>query len=228
MTVEVEHVSVRYDAVTALDDMSLTVAPGQVVGILGINGAGKSSLLRAIAGVGRVSSGTIRVDGKADRTALRAACAFAPDSGGVYPIAAERTGRLFGDVWPGFDVAAFEGWLDRLQVPRGRPGTTLSRGQAARLRLATVLSRPGDVLLLDEPLGGIDPASRDRIAEALALHLAETGRTTLVATHEVTEVEPLLERVVVIEDGRVAWDEEADALRARTGRSVDLWLRRRA
>ncbi len=225
-TIDVSHLTVRYGDRVAIRSLDLRVLAGEVVGVVGDNGAGKTSLLRTIAGLMREHAGTVAVEGHTRLRERRESVAFAPDSGPFYPVPARRIGAVLAETWPGFSADRFAALVKRLDVPENQPTSELSRGQMARLRLAITLSRPGRILVLDEPLAGIDPHSRDRIAQVLAEHLADTDQTALVSTHEVGYLEGVLERIVLLHRGDLAWDEAAEALRQRTGESIETWLRR--
>lgn len=224
--IEIQNLTVRYGDTLAVCSVDLAVPRGQTVGLLGSNGAGKTTLLRTVAGLLRQSAGRVAVEGVDDAAGRRAAVAFGPHAGLAWPVPVHLVGEALADAWPGFRGDRFLSLTEQLALPADRLVSQLSAGQTARLRLAYALSRPGSVLVLDEPLAAIDPASRDRIAQVLAEHLAETGQTTLVATHEVSYLEALLERVVLLRDGKVACDEGVEGLRERTGTSVETWLRR--
>jgi ABC-2 type transport system ATP-binding protein len=226
--IEIERVSFSYGygGPRALDDVMLRIGDGEVVGVVGENGAGKTTLLKLVAGLLRPSRGVVRVDGAAEPRAIRRSVAYVPDDGGAYPLlTVDEIGRLLGEALPAWDEAAWARSLERLALPRPRRAGALSRGQRARLRLAEGLAQRTPVLVLDEPLAGIDPASREAIVGLVAADLAETPRTVVVATHEVAEVEPLLSRVVVLDGGRVVVDAAADELRAASGTSLDRYLR---
>jgi len=219
--IEVTGVSVRYGRVTALEDVHLSVAEGQTVVLLGRNGAGKSTLLRVMAGLLRPQLGSVAFGEARTPAALRRAVSYCPDHGALYPCAAPEIGRLLATAWPGWDGRRFAGLCAELDVPEDRPATALSKGEAARLRLALTLSRPGRAVLLDEPFAGIDPASRTAVARILTGHIADAAPAVVVATHELRDVEGLFDRVLLLSDGRLRCDEDADALRARTGASLD-------
>lgn len=219
--------SYRRSAPPALLDVSLQVAEGEVVGIVGENGAGKTTLLKLVAGLLAPAAGAIRVGGRNERSAIRSQVAYMPDEGGVYPfLTVAEAGDFLASALPGWDRGRWERALAALDLPRERLGGELSRGERARLRFAQAVAQNCPVLVLDEPLAGIDPASRERIVAQLAGDLAATGRTLLVATHEVDEVETLLDRVVCLRRGAVILDTSPDELRRATGLSVHQYLRR--
>ncbi|MEW5763270.1 MAG: ABC transporter ATP-binding protein [Bacillota bacterium] len=220
--VEVRGLAKRFGRVWALREVNLAIPRGAICGLLGVNGAGKSTLLRILAGVQRPTCGEVRVAGLPPGRLSKARVAFAPEIDHFYRWmdvgdALEFSASFFGD----FDrVRAIE-LLQLMQLRPASPIDGLSRGLRARLKLVLVLARDADLILLDEPFSGIDPISRDRIMEGL-LHGYRASRTTvLLATHLVGEAEALFDRVVFLHNGRVVLDEEAEALRAGSGRSID-------
>lgn len=226
--IDLQGISYRYEGSTqqALTDIDLRVGPDEVVGVLGPNGSGKTTLLRICAGMMRPVSGNIRVRGSDDRRMIRTQVAFAPDYGMVYPFLTIReAGEFLADAVSSWDREYWASLLELFELTPERPASELSKGQRARLRLAQALAQRTPVLLLDEPLAGIDLASRERIARSLAADLAKTPRTVLMSTHEVDEVEALFSRVVLLDDGHVKIDSPADELRATTGGSLRDLLR---
>ena len=227
--IDLEHVSYRYGAreAPALADVSLHVADEEIVGVLGVNGSGKTTLLRACSGLMRPGAGTVRVNGAVRAGEIRSSVAFAPDEGEVYPfLSITEAGEFLGHALATWDAGRWTQLLTLLELPGERRPQELSKGQRARLRLAQTLAQRAPVLLLDEPLAGIDLRSRERIAESLAADLAGTPRTVLMATHEIAEVEGLFGRVVIMEQGQVAVDAAADELRAASGGSIEAYVRR--
>ncbi len=229
--IDLEGVSHRYAtaAKPALEELRLHVESGEIVGVLGLNGSGKTTLLRLVSGLMRPSGGTVRVDGSDQRQAIRRAVALAPDQGAVYPfLTVAEAGAFFEKALPAWDRVRWAELVDLLQLPPEQTPQAMSKGQRARLRLAQALAQRSPVLLLDEPLAGIDLRSRDRIVESLAEDLARRPRTVLVATHEIMEIESLFDRVVLLEQGRVAVDVAADELRASTDGSIESYVRKGA
>lgn len=210
----------------ALHAVDLAVQAGEVVGVAGVNGAGKTTLLRLVAGLLPPTAGRLTVAGARDRAEIRTQVVLCPDEAGIYSfLTPVEAGHLLRQVSAGWDEERWSSLLDLLEIPRHKLGGQLSRGQKTRLRLAQALSQPAPVLVLDEPLAGIDPASRERIAGALAREIAASGRTVLIATHELREIEALLDRLLVLRDGALAVDAPAEEIRSSTGGSIDGFLR---
>lgn len=210
-------VSKRYGKTEGVHDLSLELYPGQAVGLLGLNGSGKTTTLKLLAGMLFPTQGQVEVLGKAPRQ-NRGQIAYLSDADNLYawmtPGEAERFMR---GLYPDFNPKRYRELLAFLEVPQ-RSYRAMSRGQRARLRLAMVLAREARLFLLDEPLSGIDVISRDRILKSLVLEWREEACLVL-STHEVSEAEGIFERVVLLKEGRLALDAMAEDLRAR-GQSV--------
>ncbi len=219
-TLVVEHASVGYGRAAVLDDVTLSLGPGLHV-LLGPNGSGKTTLFRALSGVLAPRAGTIRVDGR-DPHRSAAARASVGVSGHRSALAARLDVRDNLEYWArllGIDPArrtqrirAVMAELDLDDLATRRAGL-LSRGQAQRVSLAKAMLTDPTVLLLDEPLAGIDPAVAAKVRGHLR-DLARTGRTVLVSSHELAEVDTMGDDVTVLRDGRVVAHGSAARLRA--------------
>lgn len=215
-SLELDHLTVRFDEVTAVDDVSLAVEPGHVTAVLGPSGCGKSTLLRVVAGLQRPDSGTVHLDDR-DITLL--------------PTHRRHVGLMFqdGQLFPHLDVAGNVAYALRRQgISRGaaagrvgqlldlvgmsgfasRRPATLSGGQQQRVALARALAASPAVLLLDEPLSALDRALRDRLGSDLRQILTASGTTALVVTHDHDEAFTLADRMAVMSHGRIVQDGE--------------------
>jgi iron complex transport system ATP-binding protein len=232
--IRADHVSVRRSGRTILDDVSLTLAPGSFVALIGANGAGKSTLLSVLAGLLRPDAGTVRLDGEdlagIDRRMLARRRAFLPQSPRAeWPIAVERLvalgltpqlpgfGRLPPDFAPRIDRALE---LCDLADRRHQPATTLSGGELARAMLARALVGDPEVLIADEPLAGLDP--RHAIEGIARLRvIAAAGRLVVASVHDLTLVARHATHVAALRHGRlVAFGATADTLSSGLIRAV--------
>ena len=217
MLAHLEHVTKRYVKADGVLDVSLGFPAGEVVGVLGLNGSGKSTLLKLLAGLLAPTQGAIRVFGKAPRQA-RSQFVFLGERDALWSWMTPKDAETFmSGVYEDFDAARFAELLDVLDVPR-RKTKAMSKGERGRLRLAMSLSRDVKLYLLDEPLAGIDLISREKILSSLVREW-HTDETILLSTHEVAEAEGLFERVLLMKDGRIALDTQAEELRGQ-GKSV--------
>jgi ABC-2 type transport system ATP-binding protein len=197
-----------YGSVTALDGLSFTVPTGRVVGFLGPNGAGKTTTMRAIFGLTDLDAGTVLWNGTAVSQQERRRFGYMPEERGLYPgmlvgEQLEYLGRLHGLTAAGAR-AATNNWLERLDIAdrRGSKVETLSHGNQQRVQLTAALVHNPDLLVLDEPLSGLDPTGIDAIGQVL-VDQAAAGCCVLFSSHQLDQVEDLCEQVMIIDHGRL-------------------------
>lgn len=211
----------RYGRTYAVDSVSLEIEEGSFVGLVGPNGSGKTTLLKLIYGFCRPNHGEILVDGEPPGINLRSFVSFYPEIDTTYSWM--RAGHLvqwYSNFFEDWSSEKEEELIDFFELPMGRLAGNLSRGMRARLKLILTLSRDAKIFLLDEPLSGIDPSSRERIIKAILKSYRE-DHTFILSTHIVSEVETLFERTIFLKHGAVAIDDNSDALREKYGKSID-------
>jgi ABC-2 type transport system ATP-binding protein len=206
-----------YGALTALDDLSFAVPAGRVVGFLGPNGAGKTTTMRAIFGLTDLDAGTVRWNGAPVGQAQRRRFGYMPEERGLYPgmlvgDQVEYLGRLHG-LSAAAAAAATGSWLERLDIAerRGSKVETLSHGNQQRVQLAAALVHNPELLVLDEPLSGLDPTGIDAIGQVL-VDQARAGCCVLLSSHQLDQVEELCEQVTIIDHGRLVVSGTVDEL----------------
>jgi ABC-2 type transport system ATP-binding protein len=221
--VEFSSLHKRYYLAHALRGIDLAVEQGKIVGLLGPNGAGKSTLLRIAAGLAHPTSGTVKVMGK-DVTvaATKARIAYVPEVDNFYTWmtvaqALEFEHSMFHDI----NIDDARSLLSQLKLDLDKKTGSLSRGQRARLKLALAMSRSADLVLMDEPLAGIDPPSRAAILDTIASRYRAGEQAIIISTHEVLESEALFEDVVFLSNGKIALQGQADQLREERGKSLN-------
>ncbi len=207
----------RFGSVTALDDLSFTVASGRVTGFLGPNGAGKTTAMRAVFGLTELDHGHVRWNGGAVDPRQRRRFGYMPEERGLYPamLVGEQLqylGRLHG-MASGDAAEAATRWLERLDLA-GRASSkvsSLSHGNQQRVQLAAALMHEPELLVLDEPMAGLDPTGIEATGAVLT-EQAHAGRCVLFSSHQLDLVEELCEAVVIIDHGRVVASGEVDEL----------------
>ncbi len=224
---ELDGLSRRFGTVTALDELTFSVPSGHVVGFLGPNGAGKTTTMRAIFGLTDLDAGSVRWKGSPVGPAERRRFGYMPEERGLYPnmLVADQVaylGRLHG-MDGASAAAATEQWLERLAVAdRARSKVeSLSHGNQQRVQLAAALVHDPEVLVLDEPLAGLDPAGVDAIGEVL-VEQARSGRCVLFSSHQLDLVEDLCESVAIIDHGRLVASGSVDALATSGARRLTV------
>ncbi len=217
----------RFGTVTALDDLTFSVPSGHVVGFLGPNGAGKTTTMRAIFGLADLDAGSVRWRGVPVGSAQRRRFGYMPEERGLYPnmqVAEEieYLGRLHG-MDGASAAAATQQWLERLEVAdRARSKVeSLSHGNQQRVQLAAALVHEPELLVLDEPLAGLDPTGIDAIG-AVLLEQARSGRCVLFSSHQLDLVENLCESVAIIDHGRLVASGTVDGLATSGARRLTV------
>jgi len=225
---EFEGLTRHFGTVTALDHLSFSVPGGKVVGFLGPNGAGKTTTMRAVFGLTDLDSGTVRWNGRPIGQAERRRFGYMPEERGLYPgmLVGEQLaylGRLHG-MGASDAVTASSAWLERLGVADriSSKVESLSHGNQQRVQLAAALIHKPELLVLDEPLAGLDPAGVDTIGSVLTQQ-ARTGVCVLFSSHQLDLVEDLCEAVAIIDHGRLVVAGTVDDL--ATGGSRRLVVR---
>lgn len=208
----------RYGRTWAVRDIDLEVPTRSVYGLLGRNGAGKTTSMRMAFGLLRPQEGTVRLlgglDPVRDAVQVRGRVAFAGDDLGIYPRwTVGRVLRFSGQVYPDWQADRAEALRKRFQLPLDQPFAKLSFGQQARLKLLLVLGRESDVMLLDEPFGGLDVVIRREILEGVVDLLPDGDRTVFVTSHLVHELERLVDHVAILSGSSIAFAGPLESLR---------------
>ena len=222
---ECSHLTKRYGSLTALDDVSVAVRPGRIVGLLGPNGRGKSTLIKTVAGLLTPQRGSVAVCGFPIGVETKKRIAYLPDK--EYLDENLRVDQLvdyFSDFYENFDRSKAQEMLKCLEIDEKRRFKALSKGTREKVQLVLVMSRKADLYLLDEPIGGVDPAARDYILKTIVSNYNEQG-SILISTHLISDIEPVLDDVIFIRNGSVVLTGTVDELREEHGKSVDVLFR---
>lgn len=222
---ECSGLSKRFGAVSALDGVSISVAPGRVIGLLGPNGSGKTTLIKIANGLLTPSAGTLTVCGEKPGTASKAMVSYLPDR----PCLPEWMNTtqlmdLYADFYADFDRARAEDMLGRLAIPEKTKVKQMSKGTREKVQLIMVMSRRAKLYLLDEPIGGVDPATRDYILNTIIKNYDEQS-SVIISTHLISDVENVLDEVIFIDKGAVKLQASVDDIREQYGKSVDALFR---
>lgn len=209
----------------ALWQVNLDLEPGKVVGLLGPNGSGKTTLIKLIMGLLTPNSGTIKVCGHPVGVESKKRVAYLPDRNF---LPGNRTAKemmdFYSDFFADFRRDRAEGMLKNLGVDPSQKIKTLSKGTQEKVSLVLTMSREADLYLLDEPIAGVDPATRDYILRTIVNNYSEHA-TVLISTHLIADVEPILSDVIFLKNGQIVRIGAADAIREETGMSIDALFR---
>jgi ABC-2 type transport system ATP-binding protein len=224
ISLEVKNLNKRYMFVKALDNFSVTFEKGKVIGLLGPNGSGKSTLMRILSGLLQKSSGDISYGEKLKGTSLKAKVAYMPTESHLYPwMRVDQIIDFYEKFFEGFSREKVNAAIKTLELTPKSTIKSLSTGQRGRLKVALTMARRAELYLIDEPLNGIDPISRDMILEMLASEITE-DKCIVISSHLVHEFEKIIDEVFFIKKGKLELQGNVDELRAEKNMSIhDLY-----
>lgn len=215
----------RYGAAMALDHIDLALEPGRIVGLLGPNGSGKSTLIKLSMGLLQPTSGEVLIGGQAPSPQTNAVVSYLPDRITLSPwMKTRQLLDFYGDFFADFDRAAAERMLSQLGLDLNQSVRQMSKGMKEKVQLVLTMSRRAKLYLLDEPIGGVDPATRDYILRTIIGNYNEDA-SVVISTHLIADVEQVLDEVIFLQNGRVERHTTVDAIRGETGKSVDELFR---
>ena len=223
--VEIVNVTKAYQNKKALSNFSLTLEPGHIVGLLGPNGSGKTTLMKILTGVLKDYTGSVTIKGEPIGAKTKALVSYLPDvsyfSAWMRPL---DVIALFKDFYSDFDEAKCLEMVKRLDLDEKQRIKTMSKGMIEKFQLCLVMSRNAMLYVLDEPIGGVDPAARDYILNTILSNYNEEG-TIFISTHLISDVEKLFDTVVFLKEGEIVLNGEIDAIRTKEGKSIDELFR---
>ena len=224
-TLECKNLMKYYGPNPALSGINMELPAGKIIGLLGPNGSGKTTLIKLACGLLTPSSGEIRVCGYQPGVESKALVSYLPERT-YLPEWMSVTDCLnyFQDFYPDFDYARAVSMLESLHVPADARMKTLSKGTKEKVQLVLVMSRRARLYLLDEPIGGVDPAARDYILNTIITNYCEDS-TIVISTHLIADIEKILDEFVFIQNGQIVSYASTDALREDKGKSVDEYFR---
>lgn len=215
----------HYGRVQALDGVDLTLEPGRIVGLLGPNGSGKSTLIKLACGLLTPSEGSIRICGEKPGAVTNALVSYLPEQTAVPEwMSVKELLAFYADFYDDFQLEAARQMLDALGLASAKQIRQMSKGSREKVQLILTMSRQARLYLLDEPIGGVDPATRDYILSTIIAHYNPEA-SVVISTHLIADVEKILDEVVFLQEGRVLLHDEVDALREEKGKSIDALFR---
>lgn len=220
-TLSCKKLTKQYGSQLALNALDLTIPRGKIVGLLGPNGSGKTTLIKLAAGLLTPTSGELQVGGMYPGVETKKIISYLPDKNYLADwMKVSELVRFFSDFYSDFDAPkAFE-MLKRLGVNSNDRLKTLSKGTKEKVQLVLGMSRRAELYLLDEPIGGVDPAARDFILNTIITNYSENS-TVLLSTHLIYDIEQVLEEIVFISKGQCVLQSSVDEIREEKGKSVN-------
>lgn len=207
------------------NNLNLSLERGKIIGILGPNGSGKTTLIKLLAGLIKKNSGEIYIDGKTVGIETKKIVSYLPERTYFSPsMKVKETMDFFEDFYEDFNRKTASGMLERLEISEDSKIKELSKGTREKVQLVLVMSREAQVYLLDEPMGGIDPAARDFILKTILSNYNENA-SVLISTHLISDVEKVLDDVIFVKRGQIVLHESVDSIREKNKESVDALFR---
>ena len=216
---ELRNITKSFGDFKALDNLSMTVPEGTVYGLVGPNGAGKSTAIRCMVGVYRPDCGSISMAGEPvyENPTLKTRIGYIPDDIFYFPAATlEEMRRFYKGIYPDFDDALFERLYDIFNLPRKTPIRRFSKGMQKQAAFhLSICCRP-DVLILDEPVDGLDPVMRRQVMSLILSDVAERGTTVLISSHNLRELEDVCDHVGIMDHGRMLLEKSLADMQGNT------------
>lgn len=219
--IELKNVSKRYKQTEALKNVSLSLKPGQIVGILGPNGSGKTTLIKILNGLLRDYSGEVLIDNQSVGVHSKSLISYLPDQTYLADwMNGEKAIDLFKDMYSDFDETRMRDLMAKLKLDSKQSIKTMSKGMKERFQLALVMSRNSKIYILDEPIGGVDPAARELILNTILDNYASDS-LVIISTHIISEIEQIFDTVVFLKEGEVVLCDDVDQIRSSYNKSID-------
>ena len=223
---EIKDLNKSFDSKKILKDINLTISSGKIVGLLGRNGAGKTTLIKLINDLLTPTSGEILIKGNKIGVETKKIVSYLPERTYLnkYMKVSEII-EVFTDFYENFDEKKAKKLLKDLDLDINQQLTKMSKGMQEKVQLVLVMSRKADLYILDEPLGGVDPATRDYVLDTILSNFNEEA-SVIISTHLISDIERILDEVVFIDKGKIVLQSDADKLRNKEKSSIDEIFRR--
>jgi len=221
----ISNLNKNYGSFRAVKDLSFDIEKGKIVGLLGPNGSGKTTIIKTIMGLMSDYSGDVSIVGEQPGNIANKHIAYLPDAAHIPRwLRVDQAIQLFIDFYEDFDSNRAKDMLTRMQIPLDKKLKALSRGMQEKVNLSLVMSRRAKLYVLDEPIGAVDPASREFIIETILKNFDENG-SMLISTHIIADIEPILDRAIFLREGELVMNNEVEKIREEKGQSLDELFR---
>lgn len=223
--IEIKNLSKVYGSRIALSNIVLNIDKGQIVGLMGPNGSGKTTLIKILMGLLRQDDGEVLINGESPSEKTKAIIAYLPDKM-TYPnyMTSKDLLDIHEDFYENFDRDKAIAMLDDLGIDQDLKLKAMSKGTKEKVQLILTMSRKAEIYLLDEPIAGVDPATRDYILKTIIGNYNQDA-VVIISTHLISDVESVLDDVIFIKNGEIVVHESADNLREEKGQSIDKLFR---
>ncbi len=218
--IDIINLSKKYGKVQALDDVSFQIKEGKIIGIFGINGVGKSTILKSIAGVIKPDKGKILIDGEEINHKLYNKIAFIPDVDTYFPhLTIKESLEFMKEFYINWDEEKAYNMLKIFNLTDDQMISNLSKGNRARVKIILGFAQNAKYILLDEPFSGIDIFKREEFIKAMVEYISP-NQSIIITTHEIAEIEEIVEEVIILHDGKVAFNFNVEEVRQNENKSI--------
>lgn len=222
---QLHHVTKKYKKHVAIDDVTLSLPAGKIIGLLGPNGSGKTTLIKLMNGLLHPTTGDIVIDGYRPSVETKKIVSYLPDTSYLREnMKIKDALTLFEDFYNDFSREKAEHLLEDLDLNPDEQLKKLSKGNKEKVQLILVMSRQAKLYILDEPIGGVDPAAREYILRTIINNYCEDA-SVVISTHLIAEIEPILDEIVFLKEGKVILQGNTDDIREEYGKSIDSLFR---
>ncbi|MCY7187449.1 ABC transporter ATP-binding protein [Streptococcus gallolyticus] len=222
---QLHHVTKKYKKHVAIDDVTLSLPAGKIIGLLGPNGSGKTTLIKLMNGLLHPTTGDIVIDGYRPSMETKKIVSYLPDTSYLQEnMKIKDALTLFEDFYNDFSREKAEHLLEDLDLNPDEQLKNLSKGNKEKVQLILVMSRQAKLYILDEPIGGVDPAAREYILRTIINNYCEDA-SVVISTHLIAEIEPILDEIVFLKEGKVILQGNTDDIREEYGKSIDSLFR---
>ncbi|MDO4662539.1 MAG: ATP-binding cassette domain-containing protein [Tissierellia bacterium] len=222
---QIKNLKKTYGDLNALNGINLSLEEGKLLGLLGPNGSGKTTLIKIIMGLIKPDQGEVRVDGKLVGVETKKIISYLPDAYHLYDnLTIKDAINLYNDFYDDFSMKICKDLMDFMQIPKKGYAEKLSKGMKERLLLTLTLSRKTKMYILDEPIEGVDPIAKEMILSAI-INTIDIGRTIIITTHQVQDLENLFDDVALLRDGNVIIKDDAEKIREVNSMSISQYYR---
>ena len=223
---EIKKLNKSFDNKEILKNINLKIKHGRIIGLLGKNGAGKTTIIKLINDLLTPTSGEILVNGKKIGVETKKIISYLPERTYLNKqMKVSEVLSFFNDFYDNFDIEKAKKLLIDLDLDINQNLSKMSKGMQEKVQLVLVMSREADLYILDEPLGGVDPATRDYILDTILSNFSENA-SVIISTHLISDIERILDEVIFIDKGKIILHEDADKLRNKEKASIDEIFRR--
>ena len=222
---EFSNITKKYGSKVALDNVSFNLEPGKIIGLLGPNGSGKSTILKLVNGLLQPTEGEIKIMGNPPGIMSKSIISYLPERTYLNEwMKISDFINFFADFYIDFDINKANEMVIALKLDPNHKLKTLSKGNKEKVQLILVMSRKAKLYLLDEPIGGVDPATRDFILDTIISNYLSDA-TLMISTHLISDIERIFDEVILINQGTIYKHDSVDNIRQQTGKSVDQLFR---